>query len=110
MAAEQIFTELRQAYEENNLEKVEQILADVQQGVFRSRSQTVSKLDKLKLIKQELNQKLTQIKNVIDAITNSESYQIIEQIDDWDKYFASQRQQLAQERDRLKAMVGSKPI
>lgn len=109
-AAEQVFTELRQAYEENNLEKVEQILADVQQGVFRSRSQTVSKLDKLKLIKQELNQKLTQIKNVIDAITNSESYQIIEQIDDWDKYFASQRQQLAQERDRLKAMVDSKPI
>lgn len=104
-AAEQVFTELRQAYEENDLEKVEQILADVQQGVFKSRSQTVSQLDKLKLIKQELIQKLGQIKAMIETIKNSESYRIICQINDWDEYFATQGQALSRERDRLKSQI-----
>lgn len=53
-----VFNELRQAYEQNDLKTVERILDDLQKGIFKARSETVSQSDKLKLIKSQLSQKL----------------------------------------------------
>lgn len=103
--AEEVFVELTKAYEENNLKKVEEILADLQKGIFKARSETVTEMDKLKIIKQQLSQKIDQLKQEIDWIKQNESYQLIMTLDDWQVYFAEQKSQLERERDRLKALI-----
>lgn len=74
-------------------------------GIFKARSETVTALDKLKIIKQQLSQKVAQLKQAIDEIENSESYRLVSEIVDWDSYFDEQKEQLTQERDRLLKMV-----
>ncbi|MDO4896224.1 MAG: phospholipase D-like domain-containing protein [Moraxella sp.] len=103
--AEEVFVELTKAYEENDLKKVEEILVDLQKGIFKARSETVTALDKLKMVKQQLSQKVAQLKQAIDDIENSESYHLICGLDDWDSYFDEQKVRLIQERDRLRALV-----
>lgn len=100
--AEEVFTELRQAYEENDLPKVQRLLNELEQGIFESRSKTVSQKDKLKTIKQQMQGKLQRIINAINDIKKSPSYQEIMEIDDWDIYFAEQKILLTQEKERLK--------
>lgn len=103
--AEEVFVELTKAYEENDLKKVEEILADLQKGIFKARSETVTALDKLKMIKQQLSQKIEQLKQVIDEIEQSDSYRLICGLDDWDSYFEEQKVRLSKERDRLRGLV-----
>lgn len=103
--AEEVFIELTKAYEENDLNKVEEILADLQKGIFKARSETVTTLDKLKIVKQQLSQKIAQLKQAIDEIEQSESYRLVSSIGDWNVYFTEQKNQLTRERDRLKALV-----
>lgn len=100
--AEEVFNELRQAYEENDLPKVQRLLNELEQGIFESRSKTVSQKDKLKTIKQQMQGKLQRIINAINDIKKSPSYQEIMEIDDWDMYFAQQKILLTQEKERLK--------
>lgn len=75
-------------------------------GIFKARSETVTALDKLKIIKQQLSQKVAQLKQAIDEIENSESYRLVSEIVDWDSYFDEQKEQLTQERDRLTKNLG----
>lgn len=103
--AQKIFIELNQSYEENDLKKVEQILADLQKGIFKSRSENITQLDKLRIIKNQLSQKLTTLQNSIENIKESESYQLIIEIDNWDLYFNEQKNLLERERDKLKALI-----
>lgn len=100
--AEEIFNELRQAYEENDLAKVQELLAQLEQGIFKPQSKSVSQADKLKAIKQQMVGKLQRILTAINDIKKSPSYQEIMEIDDWDVYFAEQKSLLIQEKERLK--------
>lgn len=100
--AEEIFNELRQAYEENDLAKVQELLAQLEQGIFKPQSKTVSQADKLRAIKQQMTGKLQRILTAINDIKKSPSYQEIMEIDDWDTYFAEQKSLLMQEKERLK--------
>lgn len=79
-------------------------------GNFKARSETVTALDKLKIIKQQLSQKVAQLKQAIDEIENSESYRLVSEIVDWDSYFDEQKEQLTQERDRLTKNLGDMPF
>lgn len=100
-----VFNELRQAYEQNDLKTVERILDDLQKGIFKARSETVSQNDKLKLIKTQLSQKLDNLKLIIDEIKASQSYQVVSSIDDWQDYFDNQKIELIRERDRLRELI-----
>lgn len=100
-----VFNELRQAYEQNDLKTVERILDDLQKGIFKARSETVSQNDKLKLIKNQLSQKLDNLKLIIDEIKASQSYQVVSSIDDWQEYFNNQKMELIREWDRLMSLV-----
>lgn len=103
--AQAIFVELTQAYEQNDLKKVEQILLDLQKGIFKSRSDTVTQLDTLKMIKTQLSQKLADIQQILDSMKRSETYQVISKLYDWDNYFEEQKMRLAKERDRLQSLI-----
>lgn len=100
-----VFNELRQAYEQNDLKTVERIFDDLQKGIFKARSETVSQNDKLKLIKTQLSQKLDNLKVIIDEIKASQSYQVVSSIDDWQEYFDNQKIELIRERDKLRELI-----
>ncbi|UYZ76469.1 phospholipase D-like domain-containing protein [Moraxella bovis] len=100
-----VFNELRQAYEQNDLKTVERILDDLQKGIFKARSETVSQSDKLKLIKSQLSQKLDNLKLIIDEIKASQSYQVVSSIDDWQEYFDNQKMELMGQKDRLRELI-----
>lgn len=100
-----VFNELRQAYEQNDLKTVERILDDLQKGIFKARSETVSQNDKLKLIKTQLSQKLDNLKVIIDEIKASQSHQVVSSIDDWQEYFDNQKIELIRERDKLRELI-----
>lgn len=100
-AAAQVFNELRHAYEQNDLAKVQQILANLQQGIFKSHSETISQINQLKAVKQQLQEKLNQVLASIEQLKASHAYQEIIQLDDWSLYFAEQRHALTVKRDLL---------
>ena len=100
--ATETFTKLKQAYEENNLDLVQEILDDLEQGkFFQSRTASISEKEKLQLEIQRLREKIQVLEAEIYAIKESEEYQTISEIEDWDEYFDRIREQLKDEIERI---------
>ena len=100
--ATETFTKLKQAYEENNLALVQEILDDLEQGkFFKSRTASISEKEKLQLEIRRLREKIQVLEAEIYAIKESEEYQTISEIEDWDEYFDRIREQLKGEIERL---------
>lgn len=100
--ATETFTKLKQAYEENNLTLVQEILDDLEQGkFFKSRTASISEKEKLQLEIRRLREKIQALETEIYTIKESEEYQTISEIEDWDKYFDNIREQLKDEIERL---------
>lgn len=92
--AEEISIILREAYENNDLAKVDEILANLQQGIFHAKSETLNQIEQLK-------QKALLLEREIITLKQSDEYQKIVAIDDWDTYFEQLKQQYIDEIDRL---------
>lgn len=99
--AEQIFIQLNQAYEQNDIATVNKILAELEQGIFAPRSETVSEKSQLQGIITQLKFKIAQIETDIFALKDNETYQTISEIDDWDEYFNQIKEQLINEIAKL---------
>ncbi|MDE3954158.1 phospholipase D-like domain-containing protein [Glaesserella parasuis] len=100
--ATETFTKLKQAYEENNLDLVLEILADLEQGkFFKSRTASISEKEKLQLEIKRLREKIQALEAEIYVIKESEEYQTISEIEDWDEYFDRIREQLKGEIERI---------
>ena len=99
--AEQIFIQLNQAYEQNDIATVNKILAELEQGIFAPRSETVSEKSQLQAIITQLKFKISQIETEIFELKDDETYQTISEIDDWDEYFNQTKEQLIDEIVRL---------
>lgn len=102
-AAAEIFKKLNEAYASNDLETVKQILEHLETGrPFESKHVTITEKGKLQLEIVNLRQVL---KNLLQAITNikdSEPFQVIVNIEDWDEYFINTKQALLKELESLK--------
>lgn len=100
--ATETFTKLKQAYEENNLALVQEILDDLEQGnFFKSRTASISEKEKLQLEIRRLREKIQALETEIYTIKESEEYQTISEIEDWDEYFDRIREQLKDEIERI---------
>lgn len=99
--AEELFIQLNQAYEQNDIATVNKILAELEQGIFAPRSETVSEKSQLQGIITQLKFKIAQIETEIFEMKDSKVYQTIIEIDDWNRYFDDTREQLIDEIDRL---------
>jgi hypothetical protein len=100
--AEKVFIELREAYDQHDLEKVKRILKDLEIGnSFRSQSDTISEKELLKAMVEKLRQKLQQLEKEIITIKESETFMTINTIADWDIYFNETKNQLEQELQSL---------
>ncbi len=99
--AERIFKDLKKAYEQNDLNKVNKILENLEKGVFISKSDSINEKEKLKNILNELIIKRDNLIKIIDNIKNTNTYKTIIKISNWDKYFSETKEQLEKELYKL---------
>jgi len=99
--AQEIFIQLNQAYKQNDLAEVQRIISELNQGMFKPQSETVTQKDQLKVILQTLKYKIGKVEEEIIAIKDSEDYQIISHLSDWNVYFEEVKMQLIEEIDYL---------
>jgi hypothetical protein len=101
--AEAVFKELQKAYEQNDLKKVSEILEMLERGdMFIHKSEGITEVKKLAVIATSLRSKIQTLKEQLAEIKNSESYQTIVQIEDWDDYFRVAKSKLIYELETLK--------
>ena len=103
--AEELFIQLNEAYRKNNLGEVQRVLSDLKQGMFKPRSETVSKAEQLRVIIQILKHKIEKVEQEIFEIKDSEDYQTISAINDWNVYFEEIKAQLVEEINYLEANI-----
>jgi len=99
--AEQIFKDLKKAYEQNDLNKVNEILENLEKGIFISKSDSINEKENLKNILNGLIIKRDNLIKIIDNIKNTNTYKIIIKIPNWDKYFSETKEQLEKELCKL---------
>ena len=106
--AEEIFIELKKAYDEHDLEKVNQLLHDLENGKkFVSQADSISEKEKLKITLEKLKQKLKGIENEIIALKETEIFTTINNITNWDNYFTETKTQLEEELQNLKVELNN---
>lgn len=100
--AEKIFIELKNAYDEYDVEKVNQILKKLQNGtLFHSEADKVSEKEKLYSILEQLKQKVSKIEKEIIILKESEVFITISGIQNMDNYFKETKIQLENELESL---------
>ena len=92
------FVALKDAYEHNDIARVQEVLTRLQNGTaFGSMIETLSELVRLRAWVSEYRVRVVDLVSEIVAIKDSEEYQTIISISDWDGYFAELRQKLQSE-------------
>ncbi len=101
-AAQQIFIELKAAYDVNDYKKVSEVLNDLEnENYFKSRSETISEKDVLRVAIARFRRQIKNLESEIISIKSSETYRTIEFIKDWDEYFRITKEKLLHELDKL---------
>jgi hypothetical protein len=94
IAAQRIFMDLKAAYDSNDLKTVNEIFKDLDKGnFFRPKSETVKEKDLLRAEIAKMKRLIKQIETDIFTIKESETYNIIISIKDWDEYFSRTKKQ-----------------
>lgn len=102
--ASEIFVKLTNAYEKNNIAKVELILEGLEKGIwsFNKENRKEDELSVLKAKVDYLKLKVNELKDEIINIKASAIYMTISVIEDWDEYFNNQKEKLKTKLELLK--------
>lgn len=104
--AERTFIDLKNAYDENDLEKVNRILKKLESGkLFHSYADTISEKEKLKSILENLKESLIILEGEIIELKNNETFEVINNITNWDNYFSETKEQLNDELENLRLEI-----
>ncbi len=107
--AEKIFITLKKAYDEYDIEKVNQILVDLQnENSFVSNTDSITEKKQLFTVLKQLKQNLKKIEKEIILIKESETFTTIFNITNWESYFKETRIQLEDELQNLTLELNSK--
>jgi DnaJ-class molecular chaperone len=80
-AAQRIFIELKEAYDASNLQKVNELLSDLEKGShFKARSETVFEKDLLKAAIAKLKRQIKSLEKEIVTIKLSSVYKVVSNI------------------------------
>ncbi len=100
--ADKLFTELNAAYERNDLEKVKEILENLEKGnFFVNKSDAINEKQLMKTEIEKLKIRISELQQEMQLIKESDAYKTISGIDDWDEYFASTKEKLTQQINEL---------
>lgn len=101
--AEKMFIELKNAYDSNNINKVNDILNSLEnQSFFKSKSETVTENEKLKLAIQKIRLQINSVLENIVEIKENDTYKTVSKIKDWNEYFSNLKADLNTELEQLK--------
>lgn len=102
--AEKIFSELKMAFDQNDLKRINEILEYLENGKpLKAKHETITKKDIIKVEVAKFHQLRSQLLKEVTELKNSETYKTITEIDNWDEYFNETKEQLIRELNRLKA-------
>jgi curved DNA-binding protein CbpA len=99
--AEQIFKELNEANGKNDINRVREIHDDLLKQKFQSRSDTVNEYDKLVVVRISLHSKQKALLHELHTMKETETYQTIMGIEDWDSYFQRTKEALEEQLNNL---------
>ena len=99
--AEALFKELNEANSKNDLERVKEILGNLQKGLLSVSPNKQTDKDFLKVNIERLKQKLTRLQKEIEQIKQNDVFIQITNITNWDTYFKDQKELLAKELEEL---------
>lgn len=100
--ANKIFIDLKNAYDNNNLKLVNEILADLEKGIFKSKGETINEKDKLKIILENLIRKRNELEETLLSIKNTDAFNKISNIKSWDNYFKDTKEEFTRIIEELK--------
>lgn len=104
--AEEIFKELNEANEKNDIKRVSEILTNLEKGnLSTSKGDKLTDLEKLRTTISSLKEKIRILGSEIIAIKQSETYKTINGIVNWDEYFKKTKKKLQRELDELKIEI-----
>jgi hypothetical protein len=104
--AEKVFIELKEAQERNDIQTVNRILKELENGnIFSLQTEKIEEKTVLKARVEKLRYKLQQLEKQITELKNSESFIEINAISNWDNYFAETKEQLQNELESLKLQL-----
>jgi hypothetical protein len=105
-AAQRIFIDLKQAYDANDLKRVSEILEELEKGnFFKTKSETIQEKDLLKAAIAKLKRQITILETEFITIKESETFQTIISIEDWDEYFNMTKEKLQRELEELRLEI-----
>jgi hypothetical protein len=100
--ADKLFTELNKAYEQNHLKKVTEILETLTKGnFFVSKSDTITEKQLMKAEIEKLKIRISKLQNQVQLIKESDAYNTISSIKDWDVYFKETKEKLENQAKEL---------
>ncbi len=105
--AEEIFKELNEAYRNNDLESVSEILENLRNQLFTSKSEILTMFDKQKIYLNNINNKIMHLEKEIDKIINSEVYTHISKINDWNDYFENMKVMLTKKLNKEISVIST---
>lgn len=101
--AEELFKELNEANGQNDLNRVEEILQNLKNGVLNvDKSNRMTDKERLKQTIDKLVQKLRDVERELYALKNSDTYTQLSRITEWDRYFSENKELLQKELEELR--------
>ena len=83
-------------------------MKDLESGkLFQSNADTISEKEKLKTILEQLKANLKRIEKEIIELKNNETFEVINNITNWDNYFTTTKEQLKEELNDLTLEIQS---
>ena len=96
-----MFQNLKNAYERNDLQTVSQILTDLEKGIFSERASEINEKQELFATITQLRANRDNLEQIVVIMKQSTTYQMIIEIQDWDKYFHEKKTRLKEELEQL---------
>lgn len=103
--AAKIFVQLNKAYIENDVETVEQILHQLENGLLEPEEMIIKEHKKLGTKINQIKNEIMLLKKELESIQSSSTYSFIARLENWDDYFAQTHQKLMNELNELKNYV-----
>ena len=103
--AEKIFKELKEAYALNDLLQVSSILENLEKGIFKTRGESVTEKDRLRIILNNLMEVRKNLEKKLSELKGSDIYEKIIEIKDWDLYFTDRRSKLKTELENIRQVL-----
>lgn len=100
--ATKLFAELSSAYERNDLEKVGEILKNLELGnFFIAKSDAINEKELLKTETEKSRMRIKELKEQLRIIVESPTYETIIGIDNWEEYFSNAKKELSSQLNAL---------